>query len=304
MSIWKYSELKRDFRSNTNFITLNEGDTPVNEIILDNKKIYIKREDKNPTGSWKDRVTAYKLTSLLEQGINEGVIFSSGNAIISMLTYITKLNLDFKLHCVVSTYINPEKLRLIKNLTDSNLIITDTPKKKAIEISAKKKIPNLRISIDNDGVIAYRTLGFEIYKIIKNKSDCSIFVPASSGTAVVGLAEGLLMMFGSEMNLPKINIIQTSKVHPFANNFEKSEENSLADAIVDTVGLRSSQINNILNKLNGKVLVVSNEDLKNAKVIASEIGYADLSYNSLLSFAGFLKDSESAQNSILISSGR
>lgn len=307
MSIWTNKLLKAQFPEETNLITLNEGNTPVDKINDDEIELNIKREDKNPSGSWKDRGTAYKLTSLLANNIHEAVLFSSGNALISLIKYSRELDLEFKINAVVSKSINPDKLQLIQSLisgTNNELIISESPKKDAIKISAEKQIPNLRVSIDNDIVKGYWSLGFEIYSVIKNmdNADVSIFVPASSGTALVGLAEGLFMHLGSEFKMPKIYVCQTQSIHPFVES-EISDEKSKADAIVDSIGLRSSQIQKIVKETGGEVFAVTNDELDFAKNYIEQKAISNLSYNSLLSIAGFLKSSKSKMN-ICIASGR
>lgn len=311
MSIWKYKSIQNLIENSNTYLTLEEGDTPVESIENGDKKIFIKREDKNPTGSWKDRATAFKLTELISKSMKEAVLFSSGNALISFLSYINKLDLDFKMHCVVSENINKNKLNLIKELVihkNHELIISKNPKKEAISLSAKLEIPNLRISLDNNIQKAYWSLGYELFSIIKNRniSDFSIYIPASSGTALVGCVEGLFQKVGEEYKMPKIFVCQTESIHPFANKTEKvtSEEGSLADAIVDSVGLRSSQVQKIVRETGGEVLVISNNELEIAKKFASEKGVDDLSYNSLLTFAGLLQNDLSESDSILVASGR
>lgn len=289
-------------------ISLNEGNTPFDSINYNGKILIIKREDKNPSGSWKDRGTAYKLNSLLDQNIHEAVLFSSGNGLISLLHYIKELNLEFKIHAVVSKNITQEKLILIQELMKDSkheLIISEKPKHEAVEIAAKNKIPNLRISVDNEIVKGYWSLGYEIYSLIKNNdsNDVAIFCPASSGTALVGLAEGLFSKLGSEFKMPKIYVCQTQTVHPFLEQQIEDQSRSKADAIVDTVGLRASQVQKIVNETNGEIFAITNEELESAKNFATEHSLGELSYNSLLSIAGFLRKSKN-QKSICIASGR
>lgn len=311
MSIWKYKSIQNLIENSSTYLTLEEGDTPVEFIENGDKKIFIKREDKNPSGSWKDRATAFKLTQLISQSIKEAVLFSSGNALISFLNYINQLNLDFKMYCVVSENINKNKLNLINELVihkNHELIISKNPKKEAISLSAKLEIPNLRISLDNNIQKAYWSLGYELFTIIKNRdpSVFSIFIPASSGTALVGIVEGLFQKLGEEYKMPKIFVCQTDRIHPFSkdSNIVSSTEDSLADAIVDSVGLRIAQVQKIVKETGGDVLVISNAELEHAKQFAINKGIVDLSYNSLLSLAGFLQAGSANSNSVVVASGR
>ena len=308
MSIWKDKELRSQFPEGAKLITLNEGETSVVKKTINNQGLLIINEETNPSGSWKDRGTSFKLTQLLSDNINEAVLFSSGNALISLLTYCNELKLDFKVHCVVSEKVNKIKLGIIQSLVKDKqhtLVITSQPKKKAIEISAQLKIPNLRISLDNEIVKGYWSLGFEINSLIKNEDNSSvnIYCPASSGTALVGLVQGIFMKVNSESKMPRIFVCQTDALHTFDNENKVIEKNSLADAIVDTVGLRSGQVQKIVRETNGEIYSISNGELKRAKEFCIESGLQKYSYNSLLSIAGYLRGSTSRIN-ICVASGR
>jgi threonine synthase len=313
MSIWKYKLIESQLQGISKVYTLNEGNTPTDEISDSATTLFLKREDKNPTGSWKDRGTAFKLTKLIADEYNEAVLFSSGNALISILTYIKELNLNFKMHAVVSNKVNSNKLNIIQELingTENQLHISENPKKEAISISAQLKIPNLRVSIDNDIVKGYWSLGFELMELIKNDnlSECGIFLPASSGTAAVGIAEGILLKTNNENNMPRIFICQTQSTHPFVENSEdESSEPSLADAIVDKVGLRVSQIKKIINQTNSDIFIITNDEIIEAQEFMNAKGIKDLSNNSLLSVAGYLRAKKNGvhlNKAILIASGR
>jgi threonine synthase len=307
MSIWEYKDLKSQFSEHTKLITLGEGKTPVDK--FNSGSLYLIREDQNPTGSWKDRGTAFKLTQLISQQITEVVLFSSGNALISLLTYCNKLMLPIKVNAVVSENINREKLELITELTKNTtheLFISSSPKKESIRIAAQKRIPNLRVSIDNDILKGYWSLGFQIYSLIKNTntSNTSIYIPASSGTAVVGLVEGLFSKIENETRMPKVFICQTQSVNTFVQNPKEILEKSFADAIIDTVGLRTSQIQKIARETGGDTFAVTNDELINSKKYLESMGIDNLSYNSLLSVAGYLRANNNSEKHICIASGR
>ncbi|MCS7317902.1 MAG: PLP-dependent lyase/thiolase [Candidatus Dojkabacteria bacterium] len=315
-SIWE-NKIFRNLYPNVTFFSLSEGNTPVEEYDFDGINIYLKREDKNPTNSWKDRAVAFKLSLLANRQVKNVILPTSGNAGISYLKYSKIFYPTLKLVIVLSEHINPQKLQEIKQLTTNThheVVITNFTQK-VIKDFVKQGYLNLKFSIDNEITKAYWTLGFELCKILnKNKDNTkiAIFCPVSSGTGLVGMMEGIHYLLDSEHNLPRLIAIQTSSNHPLLNNvFAKNlkEEKSLADAIYDPICLRRYQIQKILNQTNGEVLIVSNKDLLAAKNFIKDILKINeqISYNSLLSVAGMLKMinyRKRFRDNILILSGR
>ncbi len=310
MSIWNYRFIKNSVDLNKeNKITLNEGNIRSDIIELENNsKLYIKREDENPSGSWKDRGTAYKLSLIKSKGINEAVIASSGNAAISFLTYANHIG-DFKMHIVVSPDINELKKEIIEKLALNTHKVYFESKAKTFssKLSSELSIPNLRSAIDDEIVKGYWSLGIEIFQeIIKNYRDKKIvvFIQASSGTAGVGIAQGLQLEIENELKMPRMFFVQTQSCHPLLDENEVVEK-SLADAIVDKSMLRKPMLNKIIKETNGGALSITNEEILNAKEYIEKHNI-NLSNTSLLSVAGFLRvyNNDSDTIFITIASGR
>ncbi len=317
MSIWKFTEIKKTIEDDADLITMNEGKTPFNLVKSEATEIIFKREDKNPTGSWKDRGSAYKLTVLQKEGIKEAVISSSGNAAISLLEY-SKMLKDFKLHVVVTPDVNSDKLKILRKLTEGTkheIHISNEPRKFSAHISGKYKIHNLRSSTDSEILKGYWSLGFELVEFMnknnQSNKEIGIFVPVSSGTAFVGLTQGLFMRIEQEHLMPRIFACQTEAVHPIVDALSPETSNeqpqhSLADAIIDKTALRSPQILKIIRETDGDALAITNSELQAAKEFAAQKNLLDLSYTSLLSIAGYLKikDKLNFKKIVCIASGR
>ncbi|MBU0648413.1 PLP-dependent lyase/thiolase, partial [Patescibacteria group bacterium] len=80
-------------------LDLSQGNTPLLQDILtsqqipeipSDEKIFLKREDLNPNGSFKDRALAYQVSYLKQQNQKYCVISSSGNAAISTAAFCKK----------------------------------------------------------------------------------------------------------------------------------------------------------------------------------------------------------------------
>lgn len=309
MSIWNFKQIRKQSELSENSqITLNEGFTRSEVIDLGNSsKLFIKREDLNPTGSWKDRGTAYKLSKLINNDVKEAVISSSGNAAISYLKYATEN--DFKMHVVVSPEINDEKKEIIESSLNNihEIHYATTARAESAKIAAKLGIPNLRASTDDEILVGYWSLGLELYKdIISKNRDKNIIIicSVSSGTTAVGIARGLQLEIEKTENMPKFIFTQTSECHPLVDSEVQFEE-SLAEAIVDKALLRKPMLQKILTETNGYALSISNEQLVEAKSYTKSKSI-DLSYTSLLPIAGFREIYNNDENTIFITiaSGR
>lgn len=314
----KVSDKISFFNYNLNKLSLNEGNTELEKYVLSKRQIlYIKREDKNPFGSWKDRISSVKVWYLKNQNIKKGVIATSGNAGISYLNYFKHFIPDFELVILISSKINNNKLEILKNLikdTKNQIIQTNEPQK-LISKYTKNGYYNLKSSIDNDATKAYWNIAYELKQLFakKEKSSVKIFCPVSSGTAFVGISEGIHLIVQDEYSMPTMYAVQTSSNHPLIeNNYFNKEEQSLADAIYDPKCLRSYQIKKIVDNTQGKIVVVSNQDLRLAQSFYSEISKnkEKISYNSLVSLAGFLlennkkiKENRDLEKNIVIFSG-
>lgn len=288
MSIWKYPQIKSTL-SAVNYFTLGEGETEMEQITLGEKQVHLKREDHNPTGSFKDRGTAYKITELLNNGVREGVIASSGNAAISFLTYGTKFG--FKVHAVVSSKINPSKLVKLRSLATGlhTLHITDKPRRMSAQISAERQIPNLRGSTDSTMPIGYRSIALELI----NQGFTDLFVACSSGTALLGIAQGFA---GSSI---RFHAAQTSQIHPISGEFPQAwqveEGQSLADAITDKVAMRKQQIIRILRESGGMGWILSNHEIELAKSAVNAVAKSPIGNTSALAVAAYIKATQQGQ---------
>lgn len=310
MSIWNFKEIRKEIKAD-NLLTLDEGNTPLLEIKAEyGNTLYLKREDKNPTGSWKDRGTAFLLTLLHQNGVKDIVLSSSGNAAISLARY-AQMTPNTSVHIVISPSIADKKMQLLNKLQEyKNIhIYTDSHvKKRRSELVATLKAFLWSTAINSDVIKGYWSLGFELAKTIKGNLDKQQYVIASvsSGATFVGIAEGLHHYFQDEYQMPHLVACQTQSCHPLVKSSDESTEPSLADAIIDSTLLRNLQISNIIKNTGGTSIVITNEELESAQEWSLKHNIKDLSYTSLLSVAGFLRLSSTVQNSnfYCIASGR
>jgi threonine synthase len=97
ISVWRY----RDFmpiHETTKLVTLGEGGTGLHKATrlgqeLGLKKLYIKNEGENPTGSFKDRGMTMGVTKAAELGAQHVICASTGNTSASLAAYAARAGL-------------------------------------------------------------------------------------------------------------------------------------------------------------------------------------------------------------------
>ena len=133
---------------------------------------------------------------------------------------------------------------------------------------------------------AYYSLAKELSQIPNLRS---VFIPTSSGITALGLHQG----FKKLKKKIEIHLVQTEKIHALAKNFDhhfSPKKTSLADAIVDRIGLRGQEINKSIQESLGSGWIISDQALKKAKkLLQAETDVSMNAYNSLLSLAGVVK---------------
>lgn len=291
MGIWRFEQLN-DFTGSK--ISLGEGDTSLEKTSLENTDVFIKHEEENPNNSFKDRSLVYQLSYYLGQGKKNFAISSSGNAAISAASVITKS--DARLHIFVSDKLAELKLHKLKNFESERIIIKQSPKPSSDCIkfcnagANSDEIINLRGSKDELAVKGFKSIAYELTEQLPNID--AIFIPCSSGTSTVGIAQG----FKEMRKQVKIQIVQTSEMNQIARDFHRdlpAEERSLATAITDRIASRKSQVQKIVRESAGFAWIASNSDLEQADQLIYNLSGNHYSYNSLLSVAGYLQARQS-----------
>lgn len=303
MSIWKYDQIKRNI-SEKDQLTLDEGGTPLEKIYLNSKelglfgiresetqRVYLKLETENPNKSFKDRSLAYQISFYKSIGTKKLLISSSGNAAVSAASYVG-LASEMQLAIFMSVHANPEKVKKVNELISkySNVAVnySKKPKSEAMKFSNYGSYLNLRGSQDPNAVIGFKTISYELANQAPEAD--AVFVPCSSGTSTSGIYQGYRDL---EQKPPQIHIAQTSKICPIAKEYDviyEKAETSLADAIVDRVAHRKKEIMGIIDETNGFGWIIDDNLLETAvKFLQEKTGFANLTYNGVLSFAALLK---------------
>lgn len=303
--IWIHTE-KMSPRVNEKFmLSLGEGNTPLETNTslaksLELENIYLKREDLNPTGSHKDRGLAFEISAHIQDGKDEFIISSSGNAAISAVNLLK--DTDKILHIFIPSSLSINKLqRLTKALggkvpdeiikgkdgivENIHIHFSKRPLSTAFSFSTTYGYTLLRGSTDKYGYEGFKTIAFEL--IDSGKDFDHIFIPASSGTTAKGIFEG----YKGAFHIPSFNIVQTTKINTLVHRFDKDYQpsvDSIAEAIVDRVGHRVKEVEEIIKNTNGNGWIICDKEIINAQNILQENGIIS-SNESALTIAAIIK---------------
>lgn len=257
--------------------------------------LYFKREDKNPTGSVKDRGFSYQISDAYQNSEGHLVISSSGNAAISAAVYCRLANI--KLSVFISPRINKYKLEQLRRLS-IDLHVTENPLRDASFFRRENRLRNIRQSLDPMAVPGYKSLGFELFENLRNEKkfkweQVSIFLPVSSGTTLVGVGRAFLALkeLGFIKNVPQLHAVQTVYINPIASVFYPTRSKietrfglGLASAICAPKTARKKEILSLVYGSKGRGWIVSDEEinfslkwLKKQGIVTSAEGAAALS---------------------------
>ncbi|NBD35194.1 MAG: pyridoxal-phosphate dependent enzyme, partial [Chloroflexi bacterium] len=112
-TLWRYRELL-PFGDDFKIVTMGEGWTPLSraeglEREAGHVGIWIKDERQHATGSFKDRQATVAVSALRDQGIDEIVLASTGNAAAAYAAYCARAGM--KLWVFVTSSVPAEKMR-------------------------------------------------------------------------------------------------------------------------------------------------------------------------------------------------
>jgi len=258
---------------------------------LELHELYFKREDLHPYGSHKGRSIPVMMEKYLNEGIKNFGISSSGNAAIAAALFAAAYNKKntepITLTIFIGKKINAAKLEKIKSLASEHITVNhaERPLQSLFNLTQDGTVKGLRQSNDDTALIGYESLAEELAQIPNLKA---VFIPTSSGTTAQALAQSFNKL-GKKI---EIHVVQTMSCHPIAETFTErmhTDEVSIADAIVDHVGIRKTALSALIEESSGGGYIATNEEIGSAVSLSEKTTGISLSPNSALSLAGLMQ---------------
>ena len=276
-SLWRYRELL-PLRDDANLVSLGEGFTPLlpakslaGELGL--KRLWIKDEAQNPTGSFKDRGLSLAISRAKELGVKKAAIPSAGNAGGSLAAYAARAGIEAHVFMPRDTPIANQievqqygaRLTLVDGLIhDCGRIINERKTAEGwFDISTLKEPYRVE---------GKKTMGYEIAEQLNWTLPDVIIYPTGGGTGLIGMWKAFQEMeelgwIGSKR--PRMVSVQASGCAPIVKAFGEGRETAEPWQNAKTVasGLRVPQavadflMLRALRESNGTALSVSDEEM-------------------------------------------
>lgn len=231
-SIWSYKVFLplRDEEP----ITIGEGCTPLlncgNVSKIENiKKLYVKNEGTNPTGTYKDRGVAVSITKANGQKIDGVILGSAGNAGAAACAYAAKSRIPCFLILPIAASKSRENMA---NMFGANIIRIKGSIDDAIRLSEKVQKHFRLVNVSTAGVFnpygveGYKTIGYELaFQFNFNLPDM-VIVPVGGGSLLTKIWEGLgdVKRLGLINKLPKMIGVQASGCAPLVKAYKTGSQ--------------------------------------------------------------------------------
>lgn len=196
LSLWRYSELL-PVENNSKIVDLGAGFTPLRNCErlaekLGMKKLYVKDDTVNPTGSFKDRPATVAVTKALELGYKAVGCASTGNLAAATAAHASKAGLP----CYVFIPSNTEKNKILQaTIYGANIISVkgtyDEANRLAAQVADEYDWAMVNINVRSYYVEGSKTLAFETCEQLDWKAPDNIVVPMGSGALLCAIARGL-----------------------------------------------------------------------------------------------------------------
>jgi threonine synthase len=224
LSVWKYRELL-PIEKEESIVSLAEGGTGLHHCKrlgrkLGLRKLYVKNEGENPTGSFKDRGMTVAISKAIELSKKKVLCASTGNTAASLAAYSARAGME----CIVlvpkgkvaggkmlQVIMHGAKLIQVKGDFDRALEI-------AMELAERRQEFYLMNSINPFRLEGQKTLAFEILDQLDSRVPEIVILPVGNGGNISAAWKGFseFQQLGIVKNRPRMIGIQAEKAAPIA----------------------------------------------------------------------------------------
>src|SRR5574341_2584721 len=200
---------------------------------LGHRRVYIKDERLHATGSFKDRQAAVSVAAMLEAGIHECVIASTGNAAVSYAAACARAGI--KLWVFMTSLVPQEKLREAALFGAEVIRVSgnyDQTKQIASQFAQRRQLLWDRGATSIPARESMKTIAYEIVEQLGWRTPDWYIQSLSSGIGPLGVYQGFKEMYGMGLikRIPKLAVIQAEGCAPMVRAFKAGRE--VAEAVI------------------------------------------------------------------------
>ncbi|MEB3101642.1 threonine synthase [Ferviditalea candida] len=285
-NMWRYHDLL-PVRNEASRISLGEGCTPLlrmnaAEAHLPLKELWIKREDQNPTGSFKARGMSMAVSLLHERGISKAAVNSNGNAASALAAYAARAGIEAYVFVPMDCppLIVEECMQYGAHTCLVDGLIHDAGRI-VEEGKAEQHWFNVGTLKEPGRVEGKKTMGLELAEQFGWRLPDVIVYPTGGGSGVIGIWKAFREL--REMGLiqgevPRFVSVQEEGCKPIVDHFEElaavrhGRVHSPAESEVTSkpTGMRVPSppdpqlLVSILREMNGTAVAVTSEEIEDA----------------------------------------
>lgn len=268
-TLWRYRDAI-PIANNENIVTFDEGFTPLIEMKISSKRLFIKLDQLFITGTYKDRGASVLISKIKEIDIQKIIEDSSGNAGSAIAAYCARAGIDCNIYVPEST--SPAKVAQIENYGAVLHKIPGT-RQEAANVAAKAAEFNYYAShyLNPYFFQGTKTFAYEIWEQLNFNVPDTVLIPTGNGTLYIGTYLGFKDLLDNKLinKFPKLIAIQSEKCAPiyqmYTQNLSKiptvNQKPILAEGIGITNPIRFKQILDIIKITEGDIITVSDEEI-------------------------------------------
>ncbi|NOU94307.1 threonine synthase [Paenibacillus sp. LMG 31456] len=303
-SLWRYAELL-PVQSKEHIVSMGEGFTPLisltrAEQAFPLKRLWVKREEQNPTGSFKARGFSVALSIANEYGIRKVAVNSNGNAASALAAYAGYAGMEAYVFLPKDcpSLIIEECIHYGAHTCLIDGLIQDAGKL-IREGEQEQNWYNVGTLKEPGRAEGKKTMGLEIAEQLHWKLPDVIIYPTGGGSGVIGVWKAFqeLKQLGFiQGDLPRIVSIQETGCQPLVDALRNNDLFSPQSEEVSSspTGMRVPQppdgqlLVSIIRQSSGTALAVSQEEIRQAQLILGKQGISS-SPEGAATWAGLIR---------------
>lgn len=195
--------------------------------------VYIKDERYGPTSSFKDRQAAGAVAAMLENGVREAVIASTGNAAVAYAAACARAGI--KLWVFMTSLVPQEKLREAALFGAEVIRVSgnyDQTKQIASQFAQRRHLLLDRGATSIPARESMKTIAYEIVEQLGWRAPDWYIQAVSGGLGPLGVYQGFKEMYAMGLidRIPKLGIIQAEGCSPMVRAFQAGRDT--ADPVI------------------------------------------------------------------------